>query len=144
MNSKAELEQGYLETVYSVFVDGEKYNIKIGPFDADDSSALLTKTKNRSGVIITAWNPRSRAAASVENKKRNAELSDYLMKNHYTFYAALGQGQDGSWAAEESFFIVDINNETAESLAVAFGQNAYVRVAENKPASLIFSAVWND
>lgn len=142
--NKNELEQAYLNTVYSVFADGSKYDIKIGEVHSKDINVLFKNTKSQTGVIMTAWNPRSQHLPIVENKTRNAELADYFTKNNLIFYDALGQGQDSSWTPEQSFFIKDISKEMAESLAVEYGQNAYVWIEENMPVSLIFSAVWNE
>ena len=141
--TKDELEQVYLNTVYSVFVNGHEYQIKPGEKDSDDIGTLFAKTKCHSGVIMTAWNPRSQLLSLAENQKRNAGLTAQLIKNKIKFYDALGKGQDDSWEAEESFFIINISKERAESLALEHQQNAYIWLDENKPASLVFSAVWH-
>lgn len=141
---KLELERAYRDTVYSVFVDGHRYDIKIDQVDSGISGALLALTKSQSGVIMTAWNPRSQRLSDIENKKRNTELAEYLTRHHFAFNSALGEGLHSSWQAEESFFIPDMNKETAEFLAEKFQQYAYVWLDEKQPVSLIFSIVWDN
>lgn len=137
MNS--ELEKAYLDTTYSVLVDGEKYDIKIGKQIPSVINCLFENENEKSAVILTAWNPRSKALSLEENKERNNKLHSYLKNNKYIIYKALGQGKDASWPAEESFFIPGVTRETAEQYAVEYGQYAYVWCEIEKPASLIFT-----
>jgi len=142
--SKKTLERAYLNTQYFVFFSGGTYVVKISEPLVKEVSALLEKTRTRSGVILTAWNPRSNKTSAIENKEQNNALSRRLIKNNFIYYDALGKGQDSSWPAEESFFIVDISKEKAESLALEYKQNAYIWLQPSKPAELIFTAIWND
>ena len=140
MNS--ELEKAYLETTYSLYVDKDKYDIKIGNLVPPIVNQLLDNEKDKSAVILTAWNPRSKVLSSEDNKVRNNKLHAYLKNNKYTVYKALGQGNDASWPAEESFFIIGITKEAAEKIAVEYEQYAYIWCESEKPASLIFTHLW--
>lgn len=141
---KKELERAYFNTLYSVFSADKAYAVKISEPIVKEVTTLLDNTKNHSGVILTAWNPHSNEASRNENNRQNYALSQDLIRNNFIYYDALGEGQDTSWEAEESFFIIDISKEQAEHLAVKYKQNAYVWLQKNKPVELIFSAVWND
>ena len=138
----SELEKSYLDTTYSVLIEGKKYDIKIGKPIPSVINHLLENENKKSAVILTAWNPRSKALSSEENIKRNTKLYSYLKNNKYIIYKALGQGNDTSWPAEESFFIMGITKETVEQLAVEYGQHAYVWCESEKSASLIFTYLW--
>jgi len=139
--SKSELEKHYLDTTYSIFINEEQYDIKIGKTLPSAIQKLLNSEK--SAAILTAWNPRSQLLSSKENKARNNELNSAL--NQYSVFRALGQGSglsDTSWPAEESYFILGIKKEEADILAVEYGQYAYVWLESEKPASLIFTRLW--
>lgn len=135
---KQQLEQHYLDTMYSVFIDKNQYDIKIGKSIPADINKLINKEK--SAVILTAWNPRSQALPLSENKYRNNELKSNL--KNYTVFKADGQGEDLSWPAEESFFVLGIEKSEAEILAVKYEQYAYVWIENKKPASLVFTSIW--
>lgn len=141
---KSELKQIYLDTLYSIFYAGHEYQINVGELLAKEINDLLENTKNQSAIIFTAWNPRSTKVSNAENQQNNNELSQYLIKNNFIHYAALGKGRDQSWTAEESFFILDVNEGVGELLALKYQQNAYILLEKNKPAALIFSAVWKN
>ena len=138
---KEELEQHYLETTYSVFIDNDKHDIKV---DEKTPSKINDLIGNNTAVILTAWNPRSQVFSLAENKSRNNYLKSALIKNDYSFYDAIGQGNNSSWQAEESFFITGISKEETEKLAVEYGQNAYVLLESKKPASLVFTRIWKE
>lgn len=139
---KEELEQHYLKTIYTVFVDKDKYDIKINKPVPDVFNQLL-KNQN-SAAILTAWNPRSQFFSQTENKSRNNYLRVSLAKNKFNSLNAIGQGADTSWPAEESFFVVGINKDEAEKIATEYGQYAYIWLEYEKPVSLEFSSIWKD
>ena len=137
---KSELEKAYLETTYSIFIDDSQFELEIAQAVPVIINQLL-KTK-KSAAIITAWNPRSKALPTEENKKRNIKLYSRLQENKYVIYNALGQGSNVSWPAEESFFVLGISKEKAERIAAEFEQNAYVYCEADKPPILGFSKLW--
>jgi len=139
--SKSELEKAYLATTYSVFIDNNKYDINIGKHLPSDINDIINKEK--SAVILTAWNPRSQPLPPQENKERNYKLK--LQLKNFIVFNALGQGSglsDTSWPAEESYFILGINKIEAERLAVEYEQYAYVWFDVDVVPSLILSKVW--
>ena len=127
-----------------MFFAGETHLVKISELPAREVNAVLEKSQHHFAAILTAWNPRSCRTEMAENKKQNDALSQYLIKNNFVYYDALGKGQDSSWPAEESFFIIDISKEAADSLALEYEQNAYVWLQLNKPVELVFTAIWNN
>jgi hypothetical protein len=135
---KDELKKIYLDTTYSVFIDENKYDIKIGK-ELPPVIQKLVHQEN-SAVILTAWNPRSQPLPLSENKSRNKEL--YSKFKDHTLYNTLGQGFGSSWSAEESFFILGLSREEAEILAIEYEQYAYVWLEYNKVAALVLSQLW--
>lgn len=139
---KSELEKHYLDTTYSIFIDKNKFDIKIGQAIPLFINQLISQEKEKSAAIITAWNPRSQALSVKENQERNKDLCSSVTEKNYSIYDALGQGKDSTWPAEESFFVVGISKKQVELLAVEHKQNAYVWIENEKPVSLIFTKLW--
>jgi hypothetical protein len=140
---KTQLEQHYLDTIYSVLINEQQYNIKITEDVPSAIKEILELAKEKTAVILTAWNPKSKLLSSQENKERNKKLDLTLRNNDYPVFKALGKG-DNLWPAEESFFIIGIKKEDAEQLAVEFGQNAFVWIDSEEPTSLIFTEIWHE
>ena len=138
INVKKELEQHYLDTIYSVFIDNNQYDINIGQPLPKFIEQLVHKEKT--AAILTAWNPRSQPLPLSENNSRNNKLSSKLYD--YTIFKAIGQGNDSSWNSEESFFILGIKRTEVDKLAIEFEQYANVWIEKDKQASLIFSELW--
>ena len=138
--SKAELEKNYLESTYSVFIEKDKVDIKIGKMLPLIIQSLINK--EHSAVILTAWNPRSQTLSLSENESRNLALLEKFDK--YTVFKAMGQGEDSSWLAEESYFILGLNKNKAELLAMQYEQYAYVWLERGQSASLAFTRIWHD
>jgi len=142
LDVKKALEKAYLETTYSVFVDNERHDIKVGKTIPMVVNQLLEHEK--SGVVLTAFNPRSKSKSIEENHLRNNDLSLHLKKNNYEFYKAVGQGNETLWPAEESFLIIGLSPTEAENLAKEFEQYAYIWLEQNNIANIKFTSIWND
>lgn len=139
--NKADLEQYYLNTTYSVFINDITYDCKIGEKAPTAINKLVEK--EQSAAILTAWNPRSEPLTIKENTQRNSELYSYLLQKNFIVLKAMGQGRDKNWPAEESFFISGLNKKEAKQIAIQFEQNAYVWIEREKPIALIFSSIWS-
>ena len=135
---KKELEKHYLATTYSVYIETVKYNINIEKPLPKFIEQLVHKEK--AAAILTAWNPRSQPLPLSENQSRNNQLSSKL--EDQTLYKCMGQGDDITWFAEESFCIIGINKSEVDKLAVEFEQYAYVWIEKGKQAALIFTKLW--
>ncbi|MBE9523221.1 MAG: DUF3293 domain-containing protein [Proteobacteria bacterium] len=142
--TKIDLEAAYRETRYSIFIDGIEYAVGVEGTVPDEVDNLLHHSKSKTGVILTAWNPRSEVLLSEENQKRNHALLSSLNVKGYEVYEALGRGSDPTWQAEESFFVLGLDDNAAHALAVEYGQNAYVSVHKGGPVLLVFSSTWDD
>lgn len=134
---KNELKKAYLDTTYSVFIDKNKYPVNIEKPLPFVINSLINE--EQSAAIITAWNPKSKLLSVEENIKRNTKLNAKL--KNYTVFKAEGQGEDLSWLAEESFFILGINKKEANILAIEYEQYAYVWLEKKGLASLIFTDI---
>lgn len=135
---KKELEKHYLSTKYSVFIEKEQYDINLEQPLPKFIQQLVHIEKT--AAILTAWNPRSQPLSESENYLRNNQLN--LIIKDYSSFKALGQGEDISWPAEESFFIVGIKKTDIDKLAVEFEQYAYIWLESGKNVSLVFSELW--
>ena len=135
---KKDLEKHYLATTYSVYIEKQRYDINIEQPLPKFIEQLVHKQKT--AAILTAWNPRSQPLALSENQSINKQLSSKF--EDHTLYKCMGQGNDISWPAEESFFILGISRAEIDKLAIEFQQYAYVWIEKGKQASLIFSELW--
>ena len=140
INVKKELEKHYLATTYSVYIDAVKYDISIEQPLPKFIEQLVNKHKT--AAILTAWNPRSQPLSLSENHSRNKQLSSNI--EDHILYKCIGQGDDLTWTAEESFFILGISRAVVDKLAIYFEQYAYVWCDNSNTASLIFTELWND
>jgi hypothetical protein len=140
--NKQHLETAYRETRYSIFIEGKPVIVRIDAPLPAEVDHLLQQSKSQTGIIITAWNPRSEPRPVEENRERNRQLLSLLTAQGYQVYEALGEGKDPAWPAEESLFVLDIEKDRADKLAIDYGQNAYVSLAKSQPATLVFSAHW--
>ena len=141
---KNDLEAAYRETTYTIFIDGNENAVRVEGIVPDEVNTLLHHSKNQSGVILTAWNPRSEVLSSEENQERNHALLAFLKDKGYEVVEALGRGSELSWLAEESFFILGLDDNAAHALATQYGQNAYVSAHKGGPILLVFSNTWDD
>ena len=135
---KRELENIYLGTTYSVFIESKQYDINIEQPLPEFIQQLIHKEKT--AAILTAWNPRSQPLSLSENHSRNNKLSSKIIE--YTMFNSIGQGDDLSWPAEESFFILGIKRTEVDKLAIEFEQYAYIWIESGKQVSLMFSELW--
>lgn len=139
--SKPELEKHYLQTTYSVFIEEDKCDIRIGEPVPSNIQQLLNN-ENKTAAILTAWNPASQPLSSQENISRNELLKHEILKTNYLVFKARGEGDSSQWAAEEGYFILGITKDEIDKLAVKFGQNAYVWLEQGKATLVEFTEIW--
>jgi len=142
-NRKSELIKLYCETDYQVFITDTPITVRIDKAIPYELNKLIEQNHNKTGVILTAYNPRSEFYQESENKRRNNKLKAVLIEQNFDLYLAKGQGNQTNWPAEESFFILNMSADQAEHHAVNFGQYAYVVLESSKTTSLVFSEIWN-
>lgn len=88
-------------------------------------------------AFITAWNPLPLVLSLEENRKRNEELENQLKNNGLQYTLGLGVSADGNWS-EESFFLINCNEETAKVLGKKFNQLAIVYGEKMNTNQLLF------
>jgi hypothetical protein len=126
----------YRSTDYIVFEDEGQIILRI---DAPDLAidSLLMRHGAQSAIMITAWNPQSAPLNCDENNARQERLWQWIADHRLFALAAEGRDPSGTWPAEESCLIFDIDAETAAELGRQFDQNAIVRIASGAAPELI-------
>ena len=89
-------------------------------------------------AFITAWNPLPEILSLEENLERNNALLTELTAMSYVCHLGKGVSSDGQWQ-EESFFIENIDIETAFKIAKKYGQLAFIYGCLNKEIELIYT-----
>lgn len=136
MNS---LIEAYKNTKYIVFEP--TLTIEIGKLN-QEIDEIIIKHNSNAWAFITAYNPYSRVLTNDENRVRHEELKD-LTKNYMTFEGH-GVGEDPTWEAELSLFIIGISKDDALKIGKKFEQNAIVYGKfNNSPELLILNEELN-
>lgn len=126
----------YRATDYIVFEEDAQTILRIDqPDPAIDR--LLSRHGAESAVMITAWNPRSTPLSAAENETRQAALWRWIAERRLFALAAEGRDPSGTWPAEDSCLIFDIDPETAAALGRQFDQNAILRIGSGSAPELI-------
>jgi hypothetical protein len=128
----AGLLAAYRRTRYTA-VDGATVATIDAPSPAIDR--LLDAHDAASGVFVTAWNPGSARANAAVNRDANVRLAADLSR--WRWVPHVGIGDDG-WQ-EEGFFVFDLPEATAVSIAYRYGQVAIVAIDRGGPARLILT-----
>jgi Protein of unknown function (DUF3293) len=140
MQPAAALIQAYLATRYLVVVAYDAPSVlaevKVGRRSAA-MDRLLGIHGARSGVFITAWNPRSRPVDRTLNDAAHQRLEQELRRRGIRFLAHLGAGADPAWEPEQGMFTLDLPLAQALGLALDFGQNAIVTIDHGGAAELV-------
>ncbi len=133
MISHPTLQQIYEQTTYAT--DEPPLSIRIRCLHPvlDD---VLAWCQSRSWAFITAWNPGSRPLTISENQQRNTDLSKELKP--WKVLHGRGIPDYGDWTPEESFLVLGISEEEAQSLGKRWGQAAVLFGEFNQPARLIW------
>ena len=125
-----QLHQAFLNTSYKVMAKTE-FTIKI--------DIIIPEVKDlNSWAFITAWNPSPEILNLEENRIRNKNLEEDIIKVGLKYYNGLGISEDEQWS-EESFFIENISQDKANEWAAKYKQLAYVFGYKNEKANLIYT-----
>ena len=116
-----EIEQAFLETNYIIHVE-PAIVLNVGEMPIELIQRFPTL---KSWAFITAWNPLPAVFEKDENDRRTVELRDQLLKDGFLFHPGIGISKKEDWS-EESFFIENIDLETANAYSRKFGQLAFV------------------
>jgi hypothetical protein len=132
----------YEATRYLVHAAGGTVDVRIGcPSPALD--ALLRSENARSGVFLTAANPRSEKRGAAANEAANRSLAAALRQAGYRMLPHEGIAIDGAWR-ELGFFVLDLAPDQALRWAEDWGQHAIVATMLGGAPSLLFSRVANE
>ena len=130
------MRTAYAATDYRV-LNGEHWlGVRLGR-SAPEIERLLARLGAASGTFVTAWNPLSELTADAANAAAAALLTAEIQAHGWRALPHRGVGDNEGWAAEEGWFVLDLDAGTAEALAERYRQNAIVRIERGKPAYLI-------
>ena len=126
-------------TTRFVAYDGEREIAALVDQHVPGMDALLERLAARSGVFITAWNPRSVVLSPERNAVAAGRLAARVSAEGFRALPHRGISADPSWHPEEGLFVLDMDFDYAVAMAAEFGQNAVTVVALGEPARLLFT-----
>jgi Protein of unknown function (DUF3293) len=129
------LDAAYRATVYTAETPAGPVALRIGESNAD-LDRLLDARGVSSWAYVTAHNPGSRSAPSLENEACQRELRAAVAKTGFVFYEGAGVGH--GWPPEPSLLVLGISESDASALGRRFGQNAIVFGELGEPARLVW------
>ena len=137
-----DLIAAYRGTRYAVLgVDGGTLaEARIGEH-VPEVDAVLDAHGARSGVFVTAWNPRSEVTHDDVNADAHASMSLVFAERGLVALPHAGFGEDPAWRAEHGFFVLGVSEHQALEIAVEFEQNAVVVVERGQAARLVLTSV---
>ena len=130
-----QIEQAFLETNYIVEIENNPIVLKIGE---TPENLIQRFPKIKTWAFITAWNPLPDILTKSENDIRNNQLKVQLKEEGFIFYPGVGISKNEDWS-EDSFFIENIELETAKDISLKFGQLAFLYGDIAKGNQLIFT-----
>jgi len=126
-------------TTRFVAYDGDREIVATVGQHAPEMDALLHRLAARSGVFITAWNPRSVVLSAELNAAAAGRLEARIAAEGFRALPHRGISADPAWHPEEGLFVLDIDFDYAVAMATDFGQNAITAVSIDRPAVLLFT-----
>lgn len=126
-------------TTRFVAYDGDRQVMAMIGEHAPDMDDLLQRLAARSGVFITAWNPRRVVLSPELNAAAAGRLETRIAAEGFRALPHRGVSADPAWHPEEGLFVLDIDFDYAVAIATDFGQNAITAVALGQPAILLFT-----
>lgn len=123
----------YLATDYVVEDGGRRFTCRIGEHNPQLPPGLLP------AVFITAFNPYGAMLPDDENRAANDLLRRNLELLSATVLSGYGQGRDGKWPPEPSFFAAGIDRLRAGALGVLWRQNAVVWIGPDRIPELLIT-----
>ena len=139
MSADALLE-AYRTTRFIAY-DGDREVVATIAEHAPAMDELLRRLAARSGVFITAWNPRSVVLSPEIQCRRRGRLEARVAAEGIRALPHRGISADPSWHPEEGLFVLDIDFDYAIAMATDFGQNAITAVIDRLLRGPPFHAV---
>ena len=122
--------QAFLNTSFKVLAK-PKFTIKI--------NALVPEAQPfNTWAFITAWNPLPVILSLEENRNRNQNLEDNIIKFGLKYSIGIGISEDEQWS-EESFFIENISLDKVNEWAVKYGQLAFIYGEKSEKVKLVYT-----
>ena len=116
-----EIENHFLETIYVVHTSPPtKLVLGEMPILLLRSNPILV-----TWAFITAHNPMAEKISKEQNDLNNKQLENELIALGFSFYNGVGASEDGTWS-EDSFFIINIDFETAKNISIRYHQLAFL------------------
>ena len=128
-------------TTRFVAYDGDRHVVATVGRHAPEMDELLHRLAARSGVFITAWNPRSIVLLHELNALAAGRLEARIAAEGFRALPHRGVSADPAWHPEEGLFVLDIDFDYAIAMATDFGQNAITAVSIGQPAALLFTSL---
>jgi hypothetical protein len=126
-------------TTRFVAYDGDRQVVAMVGEHAPEMDELLHRLAARSGVFITAWNPRSVVLSHALNAAAAARLEARVAAEGFRALPHRGLSADPAWHPEEGLFVLDIDFDYAVRMATDFGQNAVTALSIGRPATLLLT-----
>jgi hypothetical protein len=126
------LLEAYRATAFIAMVHGQELAAFLDQ-PCPELDRVLRDHNAKSGVFITAHNPRSEWQLDELNRAANLKLERVLRERSLTFFDHVGR--NGAWS-EQGFFVLDLEPDDAIALAEAFAQFAVVILEPGQVARL--------
>ncbi len=120
------LDAAYHATAYHVDGPTGRFTLRIGAASPEADALLARQGEVPSWAFVTASNPGSVLLPEPTNGLRHEQLVAEVARRGLIDNPGLGVGDDGSWPAEVSQFLVGVSTADAAVLGRMFGQNAVV------------------
>jgi len=140
MTIEVSLLDAYLSTHFVVYEGDTTFTIMCGR-QLPEFDTLLDSRGVKSAVIITAWNPWSRATGHRENECAQKKLEDTLRQAEFSYLPSSGVDPNGEWPAEPSFCVLGMSAQEAELWSKTYRQNAVVIYRAHGSAELLLTPV---
>ncbi len=129
-----ELINAYMETNY--FIDKISIPLKINKYNSFLQNIYDNNNINTC-AYITAYNPYSKRVNIDKNIKNNESLKSLLDEKNYKYIEGFGSHPSNEWEKEYSFFIINIDYNSACDIGRKYNQNAILWCNDNCIPQLI-------
>lgn len=132
-----QLVDSYVNTIYRIDFVPQSLGLRIDEFSQPLAALLLQQTNRQGSAIISAYNPFSGQLFEAQNLQAHEQLRLWLCNHAYSIVAGRNIDPSGRWPDEKSFFIFDIDLNTAQTIGSQFGQNAIVWIGTDATPRLL-------
>ena len=132
-----EMRRAYAETRYLVIDAAGETEGWVGRPSAS-LAGLLARHGAASGIVITAWNPKSQPQARARNDAAGAALAAGIAAAGLRALPCRGQGTTTDWW-EDGLMVLDLPAATAIGMAEQYGQYAVTAFDRDGFGRLLFT-----